>query len=95
MRIKVEDIEKMARLARLSFTDEEKQNLASHLDTIVSYVEKLDELDTTDVQPTYHVLDMQNVLRDDVVEPSLHPDEVLRNAPNKKNGYFSVPKVIG
>ncbi len=94
MPISIEDVDKIAALAKLKFSDEEKQKLAKQLDQIVAYVEKLNELDTESIEPTYHVIDLKNVFREDKVEPWLTQEEALQNAPAKKHGYFSVPKVI-
>ena len=94
MSINLEEVDKIAHLAKLSFSNTERETLAVQLATIVEYMEKLDELDTSDVKPTSHVLDLKNVFRDDVVENWLTQAEVLQNAPVAKKGYFSVPKVI-
>lgn len=95
MPVTIEDVEKVAALAKLQFSDDEKATIARQLDEIVEYVEKLQQLDTDDVPPTSHVIELVNVLRDDKAEPCLSQEEALHNAPAKKNGYFSVPKVIG
>ena len=95
MPITIEDVDKVASLAKLCFSPEEKQKLTQQLAEIVAYVEKLKELDTEDVPPTSHVIELKNVMREDVVEPWLTQEEALANAPAKKHGYFSVPKVIG
>jgi aspartyl-tRNA(Asn)/glutamyl-tRNA(Gln) amidotransferase subunit C len=94
MPITVKDVEKIARLAKLSFTEEEKEKFSRQLGQIIDYVEKLNELDTEKVPPTYHVVAVHNVFRKDEVKPSMPREEVLKNAPAKKKGYFSVPKVI-
>jgi len=94
MAITVEDVEKIAKLAKLSFTDEEKQKFTEQLGQIISYVEKLNELDVENIPATYHVLEVKNVFRKDEVKPSMPQEKVLENAPSRKNGYFSVPKVI-
>ncbi|OGB98765.1 asparaginyl/glutamyl-tRNA amidotransferase subunit C [candidate division KSB1 bacterium RBG_16_48_16] len=95
MSVTIQDVENIARLAKLAFTEEEKKRFVDQFNQILAYVEKLNELDTDDVVPTYHVLDLKNVMREDVVEPWLTQEEALANAPKQKNGYFSVPKVIG
>ncbi len=94
MPITVEDVEKIAKLAKLRFTEEEKQKFTEQLARIIAYVEKLNELDTERVPPTYHVLPLTNVTREDQVKPWLTQEEALANAPKKLKGYFSVPKVI-
>ena len=94
MKITESDVEKLAQLAMLDFSKEEKTRLESDLNDIVLYFEKLKELDTTDVKPTSHVNDITNVLREDETETWLSQVEALRNAPAQKMGFFSVPKVI-
>jgi aspartyl-tRNA(Asn)/glutamyl-tRNA(Gln) amidotransferase subunit C len=68
--------------------------MGSQLGGILEYVKKLDELDTSDVPPTYHVLDLVNVTREDAVRPSLPVDEALANAPDRAEGFYRVPKII-
>lgn len=94
MSVAIEDVEKIGMLARLTFSAAEKAALAHDLDRILDYVNMLDELDLDEAPPTFHVLDAINVFRNDAVERSLPREEVLRNAPKSKRGYFSVPKVI-
>ncbi|MFQ5770156.1 MAG: Asp-tRNA(Asn)/Glu-tRNA(Gln) amidotransferase subunit GatC [bacterium] len=94
MPITIQDVDKVATLAKLHFSSEEKQQLARQLDQIVMYIEKLNELDTENVEPTSHVIDLKNVFREDKSEDWLTQEEALQNAPVKKKGYFSVPKVI-
>lgn len=88
------DIEYVARLARLSLTESEKERFRKDLAEILAYVGKLNQIDTEAIQPTSHVLSVQNVFRDDEVLPSLPKDVVLANAPQKKDGLFKVPKII-
>ncbi len=64
------------------------------MDSILSYMDKLNQLDTTDIDPTSHVLPIKNVFRKDEVRPSLSLEEALSNAPDRKNGFFRVPRVI-
>jgi len=94
MPIKIEDVEKVASLAKVEFSFGEKQKLAKELDQIVAYVERLNELDTKAVEPTSHIIDLKNVLREDKAQNWLAQKHALANAPQKKQGYFSVPKVI-
>lgn len=94
MPITKEEVEKIAKLAKLEFTEEEKQRFTQQLAEIVSYVEKLRELNTQDVKPTSHVIELKNVLREDKVGKSLSQEEALANAPAKRKSHFSVPKVI-
>jgi aspartyl-tRNA(Asn)/glutamyl-tRNA(Gln) amidotransferase subunit C len=94
MSISIHDVEKIARLAKLSFTDEEKQTFTGQFNEILSYMEKLDELDTENVAPTAHVLGLVNVMREDEVKPWTTQQDILANAPKTNNSFFSVPKVI-
>ena len=84
----------LSRLARLSLSDEEKVSFGNQLDSILSYMDKLNELETKDIEPTSHVISMSNVVRDDSVEPSLPRDEALRNAPDSTGEFYRVPKII-
>ena len=94
MPISIEDVEKVASLAKLDFSNKEKNKLVKELNKIVSYVQKLNELDTNDVEPTSHVIELKNVMRDDKVELWLSQEKAFENAPAQKGGFFSVPKVI-
>lgn len=90
-----DDVRKVATLSRLRVPDEELEGFTAQFNQIVAYVEKLNEVDTTGVEPMTSVLDASNVLRDDEPGPLLSPAEALANAPRKTEGFFSVPKVIG
>jgi aspartyl-tRNA(Asn)/glutamyl-tRNA(Gln) amidotransferase subunit C len=81
-------------LARLSLTEKERAVLGSQLNDILGYVRKLEELDTENVQPTSHVLELFNVLRQDTLAPSLLPGEALANAPDRAEDFYRVPKII-
>ena len=89
-----EEVLHIARLARLKLTEEEIELYREQLGRILDYFKKLEELDTSDVEPTSHVLDVKNVLRADEPRPSVSQEEALRNAPKKRDGYFEVPQVI-
>lgn len=93
-KITIEEVEAVANLARLEFSEEEKEQFTSQLQKIINYIDKLNELDTSDVEPTSHVLPIKNVFRDDVPKPSYPREEMLKNAPDPVEGYFAVPKVI-
>ena len=88
------DVEKIAKLAKLRFSEAEKEAMRAHLDQILTYAEKLNELDTRDVEPTFSVQQSGDAMREDGVKPSLSEDAVLRNAPDQAHGFFRVPKVI-
>jgi len=95
MAVIVEDVRHVAQLARLTFSAEEEQKLLEDLNAILRYMEQLNRLDTSAVEPLTHVLDQGNVLREDLPVPSLPRDEALRNAPARTEALFCVPKVIG
>lgn len=95
MAVTIKDVEHVARLARLEFTEEEKVKLVHQLNDILKYMEKLNKLDTSNVEPLSQVIELSNVMRDDEVKPSLPRAEVLKNAPEKNEQFFKVPKVIG
>ncbi|GAA0137316.1 Asp-tRNA(Asn)/Glu-tRNA(Gln) amidotransferase subunit GatC [Paenibacillus sp. YSY-4.3] len=94
MSIEIKDVEHVARLARLNLTDEEREMFTEQLNAILQYAEKLNELDTEGVEPTTHVLRLNNVMRDDVVAESLTQEKVFRNAPEEEDGQFKVPAVL-
>lgn len=94
MPVSREDVEYVAKLARIELTDEEKDTLASQLSSILGHIEKLNELDTDEVEPTFHVLDVRNVFREDEVRPSLPTGEIMKNAPERDGDFFRVPKII-
>ncbi len=88
------DIDKVAELARLSLKPEEKQKLEKDLEAILGYVKKLEALDTKNIQPMSHVLDLENVFRPDEVKPSEVRDKALKYAPLTDGKFFKVPKVV-
>jgi aspartyl-tRNA(Asn)/glutamyl-tRNA(Gln) amidotransferase subunit C len=97
--ISKQDVEHVARLARLALTEEEKERYTAQLGQILGYVEKLSQLNTDNVPPTSHVLPMSNVWREDKVEPSTEqtlgsPADILANAPEREGPLFKVKKVI-
>jgi len=94
MKITKQEVEHVARLARLELSEQDKEKLTDQLSNILTYVEKLNELDTTGVAPTSHVLDISNVMRSDTPEASLPQERALANAPDKAAGHYKVPKII-
>ncbi|HOE65293.1 MAG TPA: Asp-tRNA(Asn)/Glu-tRNA(Gln) amidotransferase subunit GatC [Candidatus Hydrogenedentes bacterium] len=88
------DVEYVARLAQLTLSEEAKDRLVGEMSEILSYMDQLNALDTTGIEPTMHVLEMVNVYRDDVVEPSLTREEALANAPKTDGEYFIVPRIL-
>ena len=95
MAITLETARAIAELAHLEFTEEELRRLSLQLNAILDYVRKLDELDTAAIEPTSHVARREAALREDRLTPSLPADQALANAPEAREGHFSVPKVIG
>lgn len=95
MSVTLKDVEHIATLARLEFTDEEKAMFAHQLNSILAYVEQLNKLDTTSVEPLAHVIELEDAYREDVVKPGVTQEEALKNAPAKTDKFFKVPKVIG
>lgn len=88
------DVKYVAHLARLALTPEEEKKLGAQLGPILGYVEKLKELDVSQVEPTAHAVPMANVTRTDEIRASLPHEEALRNAPARANGLFMVPKIV-
>ena len=88
------DVKYVAHLARLALTPEEEKQLGAQLGNILGYIEKLRELDVTNVEPTAHAVPLVNVTRADEIRPSLDHEDALRNAPCQANGLFIVPKVV-
>ena len=93
-KISRKDVEYVARLARLKLSETEKEAHAEQLNKILGYMDKLNQLDTTHIKPTFHVVGMQNVFREDIFKPSIPVNNALQNAPDKKDNFFRVPKVI-
>ena len=89
-----EQVRKVAKLARLELTDAEVQEFTGQLGAILGYVDKLSELDTTDVEPLAHCLPISNVFRKDEVRDSLGAERVLANAPQRDGSFFKVPKIL-
>jgi aspartyl-tRNA(Asn)/glutamyl-tRNA(Gln) amidotransferase subunit C len=88
------DIEKVARLARLELSEEEKETYGNQLEQILTYMEQLNQLDTAGVEPTSHAIPIQNAFREDEMKPSFLQEEVLGIAPEKEDGHFKVPRII-
>jgi aspartyl-tRNA(Asn)/glutamyl-tRNA(Gln) amidotransferase subunit C len=89
------DVEHVAHLARLGLTPDELSLLQGQLNHILDQYAKLAELDTDAIPPTAQTIELENILRDDVVTPSLPVDEVLRNAPDSSAGFIVVPAILG
>lgn len=94
MKITREEVEHVAQLARLEFSETEKDRFTTQLNTILEYMETLGKLDTARVEPTFHAIAIKNVFREDTVNPSIPRDLSLSNAPDGDRGFFRVPKII-
>lgn len=89
-----EEVKHVAHLARLAITEEEAEKFAEQLGKITDYVQTLNELDTTNVEPTSHVLPIVNVMREDVTVKGLELDKVLLNVKEHENGLIKVPPIL-
>lgn len=93
-RISSEQVKHVANLARLSISEEEAETFTKQLDAMISFAEQLNELNTDHVEPTSHVLDMKNVMREDIAQEGLSQNEVLKNTPDHQDGQVKVPSII-
>jgi aspartyl-tRNA(Asn)/glutamyl-tRNA(Gln) amidotransferase subunit C len=93
--LSTEEVQHIARLARLGLDDDEIEQLRPQLDRIISYAEKVGEVAAADVPPTGHAFALTNVLREDVPRASLTPDEAISTAPRAEEGRFHVPRIVG
>lgn len=94
MAVSKDEIKKIAGLAHLRFSESEIENLQDDMNRVLTYMEKLNELDTENVEPLSHPNEMANVFREDELKQSIPNEEALKNAPEKENKFFKVPKVI-
>ncbi len=88
------DIDYVANLARIALTDEEKERFSGQLGQVLEYIEKLDTVDVSGVEPTAHAFPLENVWRDDKAEPAMPVEVALRNAPAARQNMIVVPKVV-
>jgi aspartyl-tRNA(Asn)/glutamyl-tRNA(Gln) amidotransferase subunit C len=88
------DVEYVAGLAKLEFTEDEKEVFTKTLGDILEYAKQLSKVDTDSVEPTAHILPLRNVYREDTVEPSMEREKILENAPDVLKGCYRVPRVI-
>jgi len=94
MNITKKQVEHVAKLARLTLSDDESERLTGEMESIIDFANKLNELDTEGVIPTAHSIPIQNVFREDVVLPSYDREKLLSNAPSSEDGCFKVPKIV-
>ena len=91
--ISTDDVKHVAKLARLELTEEEIDKYSKQLGSILQYVEQMNEVDTTEIEPMPHAIPVYNVMREDVVKYEQTKDEMLANAPFEEDGFFRVPKI--
>lgn len=89
------NIDHIAKLASLPLTDEEKEKFGKQLSSILDYFEKLNQVDTSKVEPTSQVTNLENVFKDDETKPSLSQEDALKNTNSKHNGFFKVKAILG
>lgn len=94
MAVTREEVKRIAKLAKLSLTEDEEINLQKEMSSILDYVDKLNEIDTNDVEPLSHPITVENVFREDKIEKSISREDALKNAPDATEEFFKVPKVI-
>lgn len=93
-KIDIKTVDEVAHLARLEFNDEAKAEILNDMNRMLAFVDKLNELDTENIEPLIYMTDEKNVLREDEPEQTITQKEALKNAPKKDSDYFKVPKVI-
>ncbi len=94
MKINQQDVEHVARLARLSLNPDDLKTMTGQMDAILGYVDKLNELDTTGIEPMAHAVPMSNAFREDEITEPIGVEQALQNAPQRNDNYFKVPKII-
>jgi len=93
--ITIKDVEHVAKLARLELTEEEKELYTKQLGAVLEYVNQMNEVDTSKIEPMTQVVDFVNVMREDKVVYEQTKEELMANAPEEENGFFKVPKIAG
>ncbi len=94
MKLNRKDVEHVALLSRLELSEQELDKFTGQLDAILEYIDVLNQVDTSAVEPMAHVLEIRNVMRADEVQPSLPREAALQNAPDAEDGFFKVPKIV-
>ena len=94
MKISLEEVEKVAELSRIALSEEDKKRFSNDLSNILDHVEKINKLDTSNVEPTAHILDIHNVYRKDEVRESMPVEEIIKFAPKSRDNFIVVPKVL-
>ncbi len=93
-KIDIKTVEEVAHLARLEFNEEGKTEILNDMNRMLAFVDKLNEMDTTNIEPLIYMTDERNIMREDESKQTLNQKEALKNAPKKDSDYFKVPKVI-
>ena len=93
--ITIKDVEYIASLAKLHYSEEEKQSFIVQFNKIIEYMNILNKIDTTKVQPLLQVIELNNVFREDKVSVTVQQEDILKNAPEKKGSFFKIPRTIG
>ena len=93
MAITVKDVEHVAKLARLELTEEEKEKFTKQLGDVLKYVDQMNEVDTSNVEPLSHPIDFINVMREDEIHYEQTKEQLMANAPAEEDGFFRVPKI--
>ncbi len=94
MSVSLDEVRHLAALSEIQLSDSELESLTTDIDNIVGYINQLDELDTDQVEPTFQLTGLQNVWRDDKIEPQLSREKLLNLAPDTENNQVKVPKVL-
>ena len=93
--ITTQEVEHIANLAKIRLREGDRETFTGQLNGILGYVNMLQQIDTNDVEPTFHVAALSNVFREDEVKPSLTREEILSNAPDRDGNYFKMPPILG
>lgn len=94
VKLELETVERIAALARLGLSQDEMERMRDQLSVVLDHISMLEEVPTEDIPPTAQVIELQNIMRDDVVEPSLSQEQVLLNAPRSEDGFIKVKAVL-
>lgn len=94
LKISTEEVQKVALLSRLAFEPAELEEMKTSMNSILTYMDELNQYDTENTMPTVHAVEQYNVMREDVPHTSFTNEEALLNAPDKEDGYFKVPKIM-
>ena len=94
MKITLKEVDQVAKLARLELSPEDMEKFTKQLNDILIYMEKLNELDLSEIKPTSHVLSIENIFREDILHTPLEIEESLANAPKREGFFYQIPKII-